>query len=210
MDTDQLVLPKDSCAQYMRREELKTVNDVQKAVQLSQYEEFQLNSDGTTLAQRKIGAATINGMVVSVNELANGSAEHIAKDITKEFENLREIAQALGLDNANSINWSLVASSTSDSASTQKKFNEIAKQKKQEDMDRFGTNTKNGEELIANFCVMHLGVNLRKALEVQLLQNQLQNSSMLQMIPLYMNFVRYLEIKECQNMALGPYHFLTF
>jgi uncharacterized coiled-coil protein SlyX len=35
MDTDQLVLLKDSCAQYMRREELKTVNDVQKAVQLS-------------------------------------------------------------------------------------------------------------------------------------------------------------------------------
>jgi hypothetical protein len=127
------------------------------------YEEFQLNSDGTTLAQRKIGAATINGMVVSVNELANGSAEQIAKDITKEFKNLREIAQALGLDNADSINWSLVTSSTSDSASTQKKFNEIAKQKKREDMDRFDTNTKNGEELIANFCAMHLGVNLRKA-----------------------------------------------
>jgi hypothetical protein len=82
------------------------------------YEEFQLNSDGTTLAQRKIGAATINGMVVSVNELANGSAEQIAKDITKEFKNLREIAQALGLDNADSINWSLVTSSTSDSASS--------------------------------------------------------------------------------------------
>ena len=89
-------------------------------------EEFHLNSDGITLPQHKISAATINRMVISVN----GSAEQIAGDISAELENSSDIAQTLGLENANSINWSLFTSSTSDSAATQKKFNEIVKQKK--------------------------------------------------------------------------------
>ena len=166
LDVELVHLPKESCAQYMRREELKTINHIHKAVELSKHQQFHLNSDGTTLQQHKIGATTVNGMVLSVNELPDGTAEQIANDISTELEHLRNIAIALGLPNAHSINWSLVASSTSDSAATQKKFNEIAQQRKKKDMERFGepsTESEPHEELLNNFCAMHLGVNLRKA-----------------------------------------------
>ena len=162
IDVERVKLPQKSCAQYMRREELKTVNDIHKASVLAASHMMHLNSDGTTLGQQKLGAVTINGLVISVNELANGSAEQIAKDISAELEHLRTTARDLGLPNADSINWSLIVSATSDSAATQKKFNEIVKQRKKEDHDRFGT-TEFTEELISNFCAMHLGVNLRKA-----------------------------------------------
>ena len=158
-------LPKASCAQYMRREELKTVNDIHKATKLTEnVTHMHLNSDGTTLKQHKIGAATINGLVLSVNELSNSSAEQIANDISKELEHLRRTAEILELPNAKSINWSLVASATSDSASTQKKFNEIVKKLREEDAERFGqASLATSQELVSNFCAMHLGVNLRKA-----------------------------------------------
>ena len=41
-------------------------------------------------------------------------------DITNELENLRNIAHVLKLPNADSINWTTMVSSASDSASTQK------------------------------------------------------------------------------------------
>ena len=165
IDVSKIQLPKHSSALYMRREELATVNSVQKAIMLTEKgSEFHINTDGTTLQQRKIGATAVNGLVLSVNELPSGSAENIAKDISRELENLREIARALCLPNADSINWSVVASTTSDSAATQKKFNEMAAKLREQDQKKFGnTSLTAGKELITNFCAMHLGVNLRKA-----------------------------------------------
>ena len=70
----------------------------------------------------------------------------------------------LGLPNANSINWTLVKSSTSDTASTQKRLNKLEENRKS-DKERFGLATCTVEtlDLIETFCLMHLGVNLRKA-----------------------------------------------
>jgi hypothetical protein len=163
IDIDEVQLPQKSCAKYMRQNELCTINDIHKVTELSNSKAFHLNSDGTTLGQKKLGAATINGIVLSVNELPNGSAEQIAKDISSELERLRKLAHDLGLPNADSINWGLVTSSTSDSAATQKKFNAIVQQKRKEDIARFGMTDFSSEDLVTNFCSMHLGVNLRKA-----------------------------------------------
>ena len=128
IDTCDLNLPKQSCAQYMRSEELKTVNDAHKAVKLTEKPtNFHFNSDGTTLKQHKIAAATINGLVLSVNEVPDGTAEQIARDMSCELDHLRKTAEALDLPNAECINWGAMASITSDSAATQKKFNSIAK-----------------------------------------------------------------------------------
>ena len=55
-----------------------------------------------------------------VNELANGTAASTIEDESKEVIKLQEIALTLGLPNASSINWTRVASSTADSAATQK------------------------------------------------------------------------------------------
>ena len=104
------------------------INDTYKATKLTEnLTTLHLNSDGTTLKQRKMAATAVNGLVLSVNEVTNGSAEQIANNISKELEHLRRTAEALGLPNAKTINWSLVASSTSHSASTQKEFNHIVK-----------------------------------------------------------------------------------
>ena len=78
-----------------------------------------------------------------------------------ELEKLRNVAKDLGLPNHTSINWSIFASATSDSASTQAKFNKLIEMRKEEDEKKFGQST-GGMELVTNFCAMHLGANLRK------------------------------------------------
>ena len=64
-------------------------------------------------------------MVLGVKELSDGSAISAVSDISREFEKLRKIAHTLRLPNADSINWTLVVASTSDSASTQKQINKL-------------------------------------------------------------------------------------
>ncbi len=64
----------------------------------------------------------VNGMVISLNEVSDGTALSAIDDISRELEKLRATATLLGIANANSINWTLLVSSTSDSASTQKKL----------------------------------------------------------------------------------------
>ena len=69
----------------------------------------------------------------------------------------------LGLPNPNSINWTLILSSTSDSAATQKCMNRLIKDCCQGDEEIFGPATTETIDVIETFCSMHLGVNLRKA-----------------------------------------------
>ena len=164
VDVTIIALPKASTANYMRKEELKTVGDVHKATELCKAGTIHLNTDGTTLGQRKIAVACANELVRSVSEVPNGSAEEVANNISKELERLRNIAHEIGLENADSINWSLVVSSTSDCAATQKKFNKVAQMWKNEDLKQFGyTSVDAGTEIISNFCPMYLGINLRHA-----------------------------------------------
>ena len=94
-DVTKLNLPKASTANYMRKEELRTICDVHKASELCNADTIHMNTDGTTLGQHKIAATSINGLVLSVNEVPNGSAEEIAKDISQELEKLRKIAHEL-------------------------------------------------------------------------------------------------------------------
>ena len=70
---------------------------------------------------------------------------------------------ALGLPNADKIYWTLIASSSSDSASTQKCFNKLLEEERAKDVQQFGEVCPEVLELVENVCSMHLGVNLRKA-----------------------------------------------
>ena len=163
-DPAKLDLPKASAANYMRREEMKTICDIHKASNLCSSEMLHMNTDGTTLNQRKIAAASANGLVISVDEVRSGSAEDIAQNISRELTRLRKLATDMGIDNAQSINWSVVGALTSDSAATQKKFNRIAEQLRYEDAKEFGaTSIQEGIGIISTFCAMHLGINLRTA-----------------------------------------------
>ena len=76
-------------------------------------------------------------------------------------------ATALDLPNPDSINWSSFVSSSSDSASTQKRVNKLVEECRQADSKRFSQGTQETAkiELVENICSMHLGVNLRKAFQ---------------------------------------------
>ena len=123
LNTDGLELPRERCAGYMRREELKTISMAHKAYTLAETKSFSLNSDGTTKFQKKLGGVAVNGMVLCLSEVPDGSAQSMIEQVSLELEKLRDIAHALNLRDPQKINWTLFTSSTSDSASTQKEFN---------------------------------------------------------------------------------------
>lgn len=100
------------------------------------------------MQQKKLQGMAINGTVLSVNEVQDGSSDSMVEDISHELEKLRKVACALQLPNAEKINWTLLRSSTSDSASTQKRFNKLAKEKRGEDL----TNFPDLQEMVQNFC----------------------------------------------------------
>ena len=106
----------------------------------------------------------LSTIVVSVNEIPDGTGDSIIEDISGELQKLREIPHVLKIPNSNSINWTLVKSSLSDSAAMQKRFNKLIEQHMEAEREKFGSETFDAiGEIIENFCAMHLGCNLRKA-----------------------------------------------
>lgn len=73
-----------------------------------------INTDGTTKHQRKLNATAFNGVVLSVNEVPDGTAHAIINDIESHLDKLRTAAHQLDLPNADMINWTLFCASTSD------------------------------------------------------------------------------------------------
>ena len=96
----------------MRTEELKVISDAHKAHAISDIvrkgKGIHLNTDGTTKQQKKLGGTVASGIVLGVNELPDGKAVTAMEDISREFEQLRRVAEMLGLPNPNAINWTLV------------------------------------------------------------------------------------------------------
>ena len=102
-------------------------------------------------------------MVISVSEIADGKAETIIEDIDQQFKRLREVASQLGIENHNMLNFSMIHSSTSDSASTQTRLNDLLEKRKGEDSQILPCANSECLDIVRNFCAMHLGVNLHKA-----------------------------------------------
>ena len=74
-----------------------------------------------------------------------------------------QVATVLGLPNPNSINWTLVVSSTSDSAATQKCINRLIEECRENDEQRFGPATTETVDLIENFLLDTFGSQLEKS-----------------------------------------------
>ena len=167
IDVNHLKLPSKSCASYMRKSELSTISAAHKATILCQHsaqnQGFKLNTDGTTKGQKKIGGVAINDLVISVNEVPDGTADLAIQDISQELEKLRSIATRLNIPNANSINWTLLVSTNSDSAAAQKRLNRLIEERRLADEQEFGSASSSAMEVIECFCSMHLAINLRKA-----------------------------------------------
>ena len=146
----------------MRRYELTTVSLAHKATSVLEQATYvrksaplHLNTDSTTKFQKKLEGAAINGMVLSVNEVPDGSADSMIDDVSRELQKLRDMAHALRMPNADKINWTLIVSLSSDSASTQKRFNKLLEEQRKKD-ERFGAMYPDAIELVENFCSMHL------------------------------------------------------
>ena len=138
-----LQLPGRACADYMRREELPTVSRAHKAHKLGGSISLDLGSDGTTKKLQKKGASLVNGMVLGVHDLPDGSATAILEAIQIEMEATKKIGDELDYRTIGLI-LAKVQSSTSDGAAPQSKL-------------------KDEGEIIDNKRAMHLGANIRMA-----------------------------------------------
>ena len=162
LDIKNLKLPKKSCANYMRMAEMPTVSDGHKSSCQADAKLGHMNTDGTTLNLRKLIGSSVSRIVMGVQEVADGTSETMIQEIDRQLTRLRQIANDLDLPNADSINWTLIVSSTSDGAATQTKFNKLIKDLRARDDKTFGPADASLKEVITNKCGMHLGVNLRK------------------------------------------------
>ena len=163
IDTSTLKLPKKSCANYMRMAEMPTVSNVHKATKLTELPQGHMNTDGTTLNLKKLVGSSVSGLVLGVQEVADGTSQTMIDELDKQLQSLRELAKELKLPNANAINWTLMVSSTSDGAATQTKFTRLLEGLRARDEGIYGPPDNLLKEVVANKCGMHLGVNLRKA-----------------------------------------------
>ena len=145
-----LELPSRTCADYMRREELPTLSRAHKAHKLGNTTALALGSDETTKNLQKKGASLLNGMVLGVHDLQDGSANATLEVIQTEIEAVKKIGEQLNYSTTG-LTLKNVQSSTSDGASTQGKFNRLLQNEKEEG------------EVIENKCAMHLGANIRLA-----------------------------------------------
>ena len=176
-DLTQLHLPKSSLAAKMRSQELPTISKAHQAHLLAETSTYHLNSDGTTLNQKKVEGMLVNGIVLGVNDVVDGSAKSAVEELEVVLSNIRDTAQVLEVPGAQSIGWSLVQSSMSDQASTQKLFNKLVEEKVQEERVQLGENTQDeGKQVLELFCGMHLGVNLRTA-QIKGLMDHLNGAS---------------------------------
>ena len=69
----------------MRRHELSLAHKATSVLKQAESGFLHFNTDGTTKWQKKIEGAAVNGMVLSVNEVPDGSADCMIDDISREL-----------------------------------------------------------------------------------------------------------------------------
>ena len=167
IDLANLKLPKASLAADMRSLEMPTVSASHQAHLLSEVDEHHLNSDGTTLNQKKVQGMLMNGVVLGVKDVVDGSAKAAIKELGRVLDHIRDVGLQLNLPGADRIGWALIETSMSDQASTQKAFNNLLQQNidsERKEGSRACTNANSEQKKVLQlFCGMHLGVNLRTA-----------------------------------------------
>ena len=133
----------------MRSQEMPTISQVQKASELMARTKGHLNGDGTTLMQQKKAAFLINGIVLGIHDIPDGSSQVCLDAHKAELAKTSKIPAELSCGEKD-FSIDHIVSSTSDSASTQMKFAHLLED-------------EIGKPILENKCSMHLGVNLRVA-----------------------------------------------
>ena len=146
----------------MRSHELATPSTAHQATKLAGAQSYHINTDGTTLNQKKVQGFIVNGAVLGVTDVTDGSAKAAFEELQVILDNIKEMAIALSLPNAENIGWNMVQSAMSDKAATQLTLNKLIVE-----VQIFTAINDDKQikptELLETFCGMHLGVNLRAA-----------------------------------------------
>jgi len=167
INTELIKLPKRTLAREMRSAELPTVAKAHEAVALTEMSNIHVNSDGTTLNQKKVRTRLylLGGLTIGVTDVADGKALAAVEELDRLLQSIKEVGQELGLSNINRVGWSLIHSLMSDQASTQKAFNTLVKERVEAERNAHPDTSNDpadlGKEVLETFCGMHLGVNLR-------------------------------------------------
>jgi len=134
----------------MRSQEIPTINRAHKANELINKDQWLLNSDGTTLFQQKRVAFLINGIVFSIHDVPDGTAQTMLTALKTELAKTNHVAAKAYSECDRNFTIDNIVSSSSDSASTQTKLVRLLEE-------------ETGNKVIDNKCAMHLGINLRVA-----------------------------------------------
>ena len=70
---------------------------------LSEATEYHLNSDGTTLNQKKVQGMLVNGVVLGVKDVADGSAKTAVEELEEVLNNIRMVARETNMKNADKL-----------------------------------------------------------------------------------------------------------
>ena len=95
IEIDNLQLPGQTCANYIQREELPTISRAYKAHKLEGSTSLDLGSDATTKILQKTGASLVNGMVLGVHDIPDGSTNATLEAIQTEMEPVKQIGEEL-------------------------------------------------------------------------------------------------------------------
>lgn len=87
-----------------------------KAHQLSvqSTENYHLQSDGTTLNQKKVQGFLINGLTLGITDVSDGSAQVAIDSLEWQLRVIMEVGKELKIMGAEGIGWRLVSSVMSD------------------------------------------------------------------------------------------------
>ena len=159
IDTGLLKLPRRSLAREMRSSEMPTVAKAHEAVALSQMESCHVNSDGTTLNQKKIQGYLVGGVTIGVTNVTDGTALTAVEELDRLLHTIREVGQELGISQADKIGWSVP--DVRPSINTEGIQCPCEGEEQHERNPDTTIPTDLGKEVLETFCGMHLGVNLR-------------------------------------------------
>lgn len=136
-----------------------------EAAALSQMDTYHVQSDGTTLNQKKVQGYLVNGVTIGVTDVADGTSLTAVEELDRLFRSIREVGRELGISDVEKVGWSRVQSLMSDQASTQKAFNALVEERRESETPANATSsetsTEEGKKVLEAFCGMHLGVNMR-------------------------------------------------
>eukprot|EP00033_Pygsuia_biforma_P005171 GCRY01005684.1.p1 GENE.GCRY01005684.1~~GCRY01005684.1.p1 ORF type:complete len:822 (+),score=111.24 GCRY01005684.1:1042-3507(+) len=178
---EESVAPSRSFFQRVSQTILPYLADFHLALQLSSVTHYHINEDGTTLNQHKLIASALNGLILGVDEISDGSSGTVSSALLEKVKYLDQLREKVSLDGE--ITPAKFASMMSDGHSVEdacKKEYVGAKLKalfSEQELEHMSEEQKrNAGHFISMKCLLHMDVNVcEKGVEALDIACQLQS-----------------------------------